>query len=85
MTRWRVAHSPLTRGYQQIHEEEWIEPKKKGFIHQCCDCALVHITDYAVVDKDRNEVTGVTVQFKLRVDKRRTAASRRKLKFKGTP
>lgn len=72
----------VTKGYQQIHDGEWIEPSRKGFVDQCCDCHLVHIIDFAVVDKKTREpVKGVTVQFKLRVDRRRTAASRRKLKF----
>lgn len=60
--------------YEQIVEGQWIEPVKRGFIHQCCDCALVHVTDYAIED-------GRRVQFKTRVDGRRTAAARRKFKF----
>lgn len=71
----------MTRGYQQIVEGVWYEPKRKGFIDQCCSCGLTHATDFAVVDKDGNEVPGVTVQFKRRVDRRKTSASRRKLKF----
>jgi hypothetical protein len=31
--------------------------------------------------QDREPVTGVMVQFKLKIDRRKTAASRRKLKF----
>jgi Zn-finger protein len=61
--------------YMQVHEGEWIEPVKRGFVHQCCDCALVHITDYAVED-------GRRVQFKTRVDRRLTAAARRAFKFR---
>ena len=71
----------MTKGYMQIHSDEWIEPKRKGFIDQCCSCGLTHVTDFAVVDKDKNEVPGVTIQFKRRVDRRKTSASRRKLKF----
>jgi len=72
----------VTRGYMQIVEGEWIEPAKEGFVDQCCDCGLVHVIDFAVIDKrTRKEVPYVQVQFKLRVDRRKTAASRRKLKF----
>ena len=71
----------MTRGYMQIHTDEWIEPSRKAFVDQCCDCGLTHVTDFAVVDRDGNEVPGVTVQFKRRVDRRKTSASRRKLKF----
>lgn len=71
----------MTIGYMQIVEGQWYEPKLKGFVHQCCHCNLVHVLDFEVVDKDKKKVPGVTVQFKLRVDRRKTAASRRKLKF----
>ena len=71
----------MTKGYQQIVEGEWIEPSRKGFIDQCCDCHLVHVIDFEVVDKNKKKIPGATVQFKLRVDRRKTAASRRKLKF----
>lgn len=74
-TRRKASRKP--RGCEQIVEGEWIEPVKRGFIHQCCDCALVHITDYAIENG--------RVQFKLRIDRRRTAASRRKFKFKDKP
>lgn len=65
----------MTRGYMQIEEGDWIEPPLRGFVHQCCGCALTHITDYRVVDGK--------VQFRVRIDNRKTAASRRKFKFKG--
>lgn len=72
----------MTKGYIQIVEGEWIEPAKKGFIDQCCDCHLVHVIDFAVVDsRTKEKIPHATVQFKLRVDRRKTAASRRKLKF----
>lgn len=78
MGRFVVTGPPRKRsrkpsGYLQIVEGEWIEPVKTGFVHQCCDCALVHVTDYAI-ESGR-------VQFKLRIDRRRTAAARRKFKF----
>jgi Zn-finger protein len=72
----------MTRGYMQIHDGEWIEPVHDNFVDQCCDCHLVHVMKFAVIDrKTRKPVTGVQAQFKLKIDRRRTAASRRKLKF----
>jgi len=71
----------VTKGYQQISENEWIEPRRKGYIDQCCHCGLTHIIDFDVVDKDKKPIPGATIQMKLRIDKRKTAASRRKLKF----
>ena len=63
----------MTKGYVQIVESEWFEPPMRGFLHQCCSCCLVHKTDYRIVNGK--------VQFKLNIDRRATAASRRKLKF----
>ena len=72
----------MTKGYMQIVEGEWIEPTHQGFVDQCCDCHLVHVIDFAVVDRRTKEkIPNAAVQFKLKVDRRKTAASRRKLKF----
>jgi len=71
----------MTRGYQQIVDGEWIEPTRK-YIDQCCDCGLTHKYTFAVVDADKQPIKGATIQMKLVVDRRATAASRRKLKFK---
>jgi hypothetical protein len=71
----------MTRGYQQIVDGEWVEPKRVGH-SQCCSCNLVHDIEYAVVDRvTREPVPGVIIQVKVKVNRRRTAASRRKLKF----
>lgn len=71
----------MTKGYQQIHDDEWIEPKKRKFVSQCCDCMLTHVYDFEVVDAEKRPIRGAQVQFKVRVDRRKTAAARRKLKF----
>lgn len=72
----------MTKGYMQIDEGVWIEPTHGKFVSQCCDCALVHVYDFAVIDRNTREpLVGVQVQFKVKRDNRRTAASRRKLKF----
>lgn len=72
----------MTKGYFQIVDGEWFEPPHGEFYDQCCDCGLTHRMKFAVIDKKTREaVTGVQIQFKVSVDKRRTAASRRKLKF----
>ncbi len=63
----------MTKGYVQIYSGEWIEPVTRGFLHQCCSCCLTHRTDYRVVNGK--------VQFRVVIDRRATAASRRKLKF----
>ena len=75
----------MTRGYMQIEEGQWIEPTQRGFVNQCCDCGLVHVFDFAAVDSNKNKLSGATVQFKVRIDRRKTSASRRKLKQRGRP
>jgi Zn-finger protein len=72
----------MTRGYMQIETDEWIEPQHGEFVDQCCDCGLTHVMKFAVINrKTRKEIPGAQVQFRLKIDRRRTAASRRKLKF----
>lgn len=72
----------MTKGYEQIHENEWWEPQHKRFVSQCCSCCLTHVYQFAVVDRKTKElIPGAQVQFKLKVDRRMTAAARRKLKF----
>jgi hypothetical protein len=76
------AGTGVTKGYDQIVEGQWIEPVKRGFVDQCCSCGLTHVIDFEVVDRRTKEkIPHAAVQFKLRVDRRKTAASRRKLKF----
>lgn len=72
----------MTKGYDQVHEDEWWEPQHSEFVLQCCGCCLTHVYKFAVVDRKTKEpISGAQVQFKLRVDRRKTAAARRKLKF----
>lgn len=63
----------MTRGYTQIEESEWFEPPMRGFSHQCCECCLVHKTDYRIVKGK--------LQFRAVTDNRATAAARRIFKF----
>lgn len=65
---------PRPSPYVQIFEGEWIEPVKRGFVHACCDCALVHVTDYAI---EAGRGKAGRVFFRVRVDRRLTAAARR--------
>lgn len=62
--------------YVQVISGEWIEPTpQRGHRMKCCDCGLVHIMDFRVVDGK--------VQFRPYRDNRATAAMRRvKVKVK---
>jgi hypothetical protein len=70
---------PRPSPYMQIYEGEWIEPVKRGFVHACCGCDLVHVTDYAI---EGGRGSAGRVLFKTRVDRRLTAAARRARKVK---
>lgn len=72
----------MTRGYEQVSENEWWEPTHGKFVSQCCHCCLTHVYQFAVVDrKTREPIPGAQVQFRLKLDMRKTAASRRAFKF----
>ena len=63
----------MTRGeYEQAEDGEWITPKHYGYRQQCCDCGLVHVYRFRVVDG--------AVSFQIRRDNRATAQVRRHLK-----
>lgn len=37
--------------YKQVHEGEWVYPKKRGYRMKCCDCGLVHILNFKLVKR----------------------------------
>lgn len=52
-----------------VSTDEWIQPIRKGYRMECCDCGLVHTLDFRIY---RGQV-----QFLARRDNRRTAIRRR--------
>lgn len=64
----------MGRKYEQIIEGVWERVTKKGWRNACCDCGLVHVIDTRTPDNG-------TVEVRMRVDRRATAALRRKFKF----
>ena len=58
--------------YEQIYDDEWIEPPRKGFKLRCCDCALVHTVDF--------RLTGNRILMRWMRDERATSGGRRKKK-----
>jgi hypothetical protein len=61
------------RVYYQVTDGEWVSVSKRGFREQCCDCGLIHEVTY--------RFDNGTIYFKATVDRRATAAVRRKFKF----
>jgi hypothetical protein len=60
--------------YYQITEGEWVTVKKNRHRNQCCHCGLVHVIDYRTNKFGQPEI-------RVHVDKRATAAARRKFNF----
>ena len=58
----------------KIIEGEWVEPIKKDYQMECCDCGLVHKMDFKVMKKQ--------VYFRCHRDNRATAQTRRREKIK---
>lgn len=53
---------------------EWVSPRHRGFRLQCCDCGLVHVWRFRIVDVPGGRPV---IEFQLRRDNRATAAVRR--------
>jgi len=60
--------------YYQVTDGEWIEVYLKGNKDQCCDCGLVHRTNYRLTAKGK-------IEYQVYRDARATAAARKKYKF----
>lgn len=57
------------REYAQAYDGEWMPIPWRGFREQCCECALIHVVDYRVVNG--------TLEFRCSIDKRATTAARK--------
>ena len=61
--------------YLEPKAGEWVQPVEKGYRMACCDCGLVHILDFRVVDG--------RAQFRAFRANRSTGQKRRWLKARG--
>jgi hypothetical protein len=44
------------RGYYLVKDGEWIEPPRRGFKEQCCDCGLIHRMNFRINAHGRIEI-----------------------------
>ena len=58
--------------FKKVKNNEWIQPKMKGYLMACCDCGLVHRMTFRIV--------GEKIQLKATRARNYTAAQRRKMK-----
>lgn len=61
------------RKYDKPKAGEWIYPRRRGYRLACCDCGLVHIVNHRLTRRNR-------IEMQFFIDKRATAASRRRAK-----
>jgi hypothetical protein len=55
--------------YKQIKDGEWIQPIRKNYRIQCCDCGLTHKLNFKLV---KDKLGRATILFQaFRMDKKR--------------
>lgn len=64
MTPYRIERA-IKNGWTR-----WVQPVRRGYKMQCCDCELVHTVDF--------RVRYGRAQFRMRRDERATRAFRKK-------
>lgn len=63
------------RNSDQMHDGEWVWPRRKKFVLGCCDCGLLHKIWFRLVPHGN----GKRIEFKAVRDDRATSALRRKM------
>lgn len=48
--------------FPQIQSGEWVQPIRKGYQMECCDCGLIHILDFRIVKNWRGNI----IQFRAK-------------------
>lgn len=60
-------------------EGEWVQPVRRNYELECCDCGLVHILNFRLIKTPNG---GHSIQFQAFRDNRKTAATRRARRLK---
>lgn len=61
--------------YEEEEAGKWIYPRRKGYRVKCCDCGLVHVFDFRLVE-------GKYIEFRAFRDNRATGQIRRHMERK---
>lgn len=67
----------MTR-YYSPKSGEWVQPVRRRYKFECCDCGLVHAMNFRLVANDHGP--GKKIQFQAFRNERATAAARRWMK-----
>jgi len=77
--------------YKRVVDGDWETPRMTGYKLMCCDCGLVHIINFKVINKKTiqlqafrdNRSTGQSRRYKkiaLKTGERKTSISRQKVR-----
>lgn len=61
--------------YYQVTSGEWVRVPLKGYREQCCDCGLVHLTNFQIAQDKRGRNVLYAQTFR---DGRATGGARRR-------
>ena len=42
--------------FKQVHDGEWVRPRRNGYYMKCCDCGLVHRVDFRLVGTPKRRI-----------------------------
>lgn len=62
----------MGRKYKEEEAGKWVQPVRKGYRLACCDCGLVHVMDFRLVQHAK----GKKIQFRCWRDNRATGQMR---------
>lgn len=62
-----VKFTPVAAG-------EWVQPTRKGYRMQCCDCGLVHLVDFRLA---KDKLKRAHIQFRAFRDNPKRLATRK--------
>lgn len=64
--------------YPQVYDGEWVQPVRRGYRLQCCDCCLIHVINFRL----KKHGKGFLIQLQAFRDDRATARQRKRQKVK---
>jgi len=67
MSTNRIARKSFTSIFEKAKDGEWIRPKRKGYVLECCDCGAIHTLDFRLVKYGN----GKSIEFRaFRIEER---------------
>lgn len=64
---------------RSVGNGEWVQPRRKKYEMECCDCGLVHVLNFKLITTPNG---GKSIIFQAFRDNRRTAQTRRRRRIR---